>query len=261
MIGVHPRVMSGLVCIPTDNTTVWSSLQGVLNDYILLAPLHTPPAYAAVVDRLRRAIALGVLLPGDRLPAERTLADQLGVSRVTIREALRIMQGEGLLVTKRGSGGTVVSNAARTSGRISEGYHAEVEQVFEFRVAVESMAASLAAARSNPADLEALLACQDAIAESTNVDTFRRADSQFHLSVARMSANNMLEHSIEDARAAAFSWLDLRQFTVFKESSISAHAAIIDAITRNDTHAAARAMTRHIDQARAEVLSALVTPP
>jgi DNA-binding FadR family transcriptional regulator len=236
-------------------------MQGMSNDHILLAPLHTPPAYEAVVDRLRRAIALGILLPGDRLPAERTLAGQLGVSRVTVREALRILQGEGLLVTKRGSTGTVVSDAARTSSRISEGYRAEVEEVFEFRVAVESMAASLAASRSNPSDIEELLACQDAIAASTNVDTFRRADSQFHLSVARLSANSMLERSIEDARAAAFSWLDLREFTVFKESSICAHAAIIDAISRHDADAAARAMRKHIDQARAEVLSALAAPP
>src|SRR4051812_10590345 len=104
------------------------------NDHILLAPLETPPAYAVVVDRLRRAIALGVLLPGDRLPPERTFAERLGVSRVTIREALRVLQGEGLLLTKRGSGGTIVSDAARLSGPINEDYRDEVAEVFEFRV-------------------------------------------------------------------------------------------------------------------------------
>lgn len=227
------------------------------NDHILLAPLQTPPAYAAVVDRLRRAIALGIVLPGDRLPSERTLAEQLEVSRVTVREALRVLQGEGLLVTRRGSGGTVVSAAARTSGPISEHYKAEVGEVFEFRVAVEGMAARLAARRSTPADLDALAGCQAALAASTDVDTFRRADSEFHLKVARMSANAMLEQSIQDARAAAFSWLDMREFTVFQDSSFQGHAEIIDAITRQDPELAASAMERHIEHARGEVLAAL----
>ena len=75
-------------------------------DEFLMRPLVTPSAYAAVVERIRRALALGVLLPGERLPAERALAEELGVSRVTVREALRVLQGEGLLVTKRDSGGT-----------------------------------------------------------------------------------------------------------------------------------------------------------
>jgi DNA-binding FadR family transcriptional regulator len=232
------------------------------NDHILLAPLSTPPAYSAVVDRLRRAIALGIVLPGDRLPSERTLAEQLGVSRVTVREALRVLQGEGLLITKRGSGGTVVSSAARTAGRISEHYRAEVREVFEFRVAVEGMAARLAARHSTAADTEDLQECQRVLAASTNVDTFRRADSEFHLTVARMSSNAMLRRSIEDARAAAFCWLDMREFTVFKGSSLDGHAAIIDAITHHDADAAARAMETHIEHACAEVLAALagVTP-
>lgn len=228
------------------------------NTHILLAPLQTPPAYAAVVDRVRRAIALGIVLPGDRLPSERTLAEQLGVSRVTVREALRVLQGEGLLVTRRGSGGTVVSTAARTSGPISEHYKAEVAEVFEFRVAVESMAARLAARHSTPADIDTLLECQAALVASTNVDTFRRADSEFHLTVARMSSNAMLERSIQDARAAAFSWLDMREFTVFQDSSFQGHAEIIDAITQHDDDMAAKAMERHIDHARGEVLAALV---
>ncbi|WP_340538172.1 FadR/GntR family transcriptional regulator [Nocardioides sp. GXZ039] len=226
------------------------------HDDILLAPLHTPPAYAAVVDRVRRALALGVLLPGDRLPSERTLAEELGVSRVTVREALRVLQGEGLLVTKRGSGGTVVSTPAREVGRVSETLVSEVAEVFEFRVAVESMAARLAAERS-AGDVAKLLDCQDALASSTDVDAFRRADSEFHLSVAHMSANAMLRRSIEDARAAAFSWLDLREFTVFHDSSIRGHAAIIEAISRGDGEAAAAAMVDHISTARGEVLAAL----
>jgi DNA-binding FadR family transcriptional regulator len=231
------------------------------NDHILLAPLDTPPAYAVVVDRVRRAIALGVLLPGERLPSERDFAERLGVSRVTVREALRVLQGEGLLRTKRGSSGTVVADLPRSSGPPQDGYEDEVLEVFEFRLAVEGMAARLAARHSVEADIEVLLACQERMAASTKVDTFRRADSEFHLTVARMSGNGMLERSIQAARAAAFSWLDLRQFTVLQDSSVEGHAAIIAAIAEHDGDAAATAMEHHITNARGEVIAAIAAAP
>lgn len=225
-------------------------------DEILLAPLETSPAYEAVVDRVRRALALGVLLPGDRLPSERTLAEELGVSRVTVREALRILQGEGLLITRRGSGGTVVSETIHTTGELSPDLQRDVAEVFEFRVAVEGMAARKAAERS-AGEVAELIECQQALAVSRSIDEFRRADSHFHLTVARMSANPMLRNAIEDARAAAFTWLDLREFTMFHESSIAGHEAIIDAIAEQDADAAGAAMTAHIETARDEVLRAL----
>lgn len=230
-----------------------------MNDDILLAPLETPPAYAAVVDRLRRAIALGVLLPGERLPSERTLAESLGVSRVTVREALRIMQGERLLVTKRGSGGTVVSAAATSAAaiRVDGDYQVKVREAFEYRLAVEGMAARLAAERGTADDIDALLACQDALRVSEGADDFRRADSTFHLMIAKMSGNTMLRKSVEEARAAAFAWLDLKKFKVLHDSSIRGHAAVIDAIKRRAPDAAAEAMGAHIDDARTEVLAAL----
>ena len=232
-----------------------------VDEEILLAPLRTPPAYAAVVERLRRAVALGFVLPGERLPSERTLAERLEVSRVTIREALRLLQGQGLLVTKRGSGGTVVAAGATSIGRLGEEYKAEVGEVFEYRLAVETMAARLAAQRGSEENIAELLSCQESLAASSDVGSFRRADSEFHLTVALMSGNNMLRQSVEDARAAAFSWLDLRKFHVVHESSIQGHAAIINAITRHDPEEAAAAMAAHIDQAHSEVLAALADPP
>jgi GntR family transcriptional regulator, transcriptional repressor for pyruvate dehydrogenase complex len=226
----------------------------------LLGPLHAPPAYAAVVDRLRRAVALGVLLPGDRLPAERTLAEGLEVSRVTVREALRVLQGEGLLITRRGSGGTTVSPTATSIRPGDSGYDDRLAEVFEVRLAVETMAARLAAQRGLASDVERLVDCQTALAASRDVNSFRRADSQFHLTVASISGNSMLRQMIEDARAAAFAWLDRRRFTVLHESSVRGHAAVIEAIRRHDPEAAATAMGSHIEQAREEVVTALATP-
>ena len=227
-----------------------------MSDEFLLRPLDTPPAYAAVVDRIRRALALGVLLPGERLPAERVLAEEWGVSRVTVREALRLLQGEGLLVTKRGSTGTVVSPTL-TSWEAQGEYDKRMAEVFELRLAVETMAARLAAERVTPQEIQRLQECQRALESSADVHAFRRADSEFHLAVAKISGNGMLSKVVEDVRAAVSSRLDRYDFAVIYESSIRGHALVIDAIGKRDSKGAAAAMEAHIEEARAEVMAVL----
>ncbi|MUL82534.1 MULTISPECIES: FadR/GntR family transcriptional regulator [unclassified Mycolicibacterium] len=227
-----------------------------MSDDFLLRPLDAPPAYAAVVDRIRRAVTLGVLLPGDRLPSERTLAEGMQVSRVTVREALRVLQGEGLLLTKRGSGGTTVSPGVMAAD-LTDDYDGKTAEVFEVRLAVETMAARLAAERGRPADLQWLDSCQDALEASTDIHAFRRADSNFHLAVARMSGNTMLSQVIEDTRASVFSRLDRSNFPVIYESSSRGHADVIAAIKNRDPDAAAAAMAAHIEEARGEVMAVL----
>lgn len=231
-----------------------------MSDDFLLRPVDTPPAYAAVVDRVRRAVALGVLLPGERLPAERALAEGLGVSRVTVREALRVLQGEGLITTKRGSGGTVVSpTAAVLSTAVDdEEYVRRLGDVFELRLAVEAMGAALAAQRGAAAHLDALDSCQEALTASADVHAFRRADSEFHLAIARMSGNAILTQVVEDLRAAAFSRLDREDLAVIHESTIRGHAAVIAAVRARDAAGASDAMTAHIEEARQEVNAVLL---
>lgn len=228
-------------------------------DDFLLRPVDTPPAYAAVVERVRRAVALGVLLPGERLPAERALAEGLGVSRVTVREALRVLQGEGLLTTRRGSTGTVVSPtaAALDSAVGDEEYARRLGDVFELRLAVEAMGAGLAAQRGTPDDLAVLDSCQQALTASADVHAFRRADSEFHLALARMSGNALLVQVTEDLRAAAFARLDRDDLAVIHESTIRGHAAVIAAVRARDAAAASVAMTAHVEEARREVEAAL----
>jgi GntR family transcriptional regulator, transcriptional repressor for pyruvate dehydrogenase complex len=179
----------------------------------------------------------------------------LQVSRVTVREALRVLQGEGLLITKRGSSGTTVSTSV-TGMDIEADYDEKIAEVFELRLAVETMAAQLAAERGDLADISSLDSCQEALEVSGDVHTFRRADSEFHLAIARMSGNTMLRQAIEDARTSVFSRLDQLDFTVIYESSIRGHAAVIDAIKARDPNAAAAAMAAHIEEARDEVIAA-----
>lgn len=231
------------------------------NADVLLTPIDVRPAYAAVVERLRRAIALGAVLPGERLPSERALADSFGVSRVTVREALRVLQGEGVIVTRRGgAGGAVVAVREQSMDEIRDAYRRtrpRIDDVFEYRLAVETMAARLAAERGGAEHLERLRACQAALLASDGIGSFRRADSAFHLAVADASGNAMLRQAIEDARAVAFDTLDIHPFTVLRESSAAGHGAVIAAIERGAPDDAADAMAAHLDQARREVLSVL----
>jgi len=73
-----------------------------------IEPIDFAAAYEVVTERIRRAIHIGSYLPGDKLPPERTLAQQLGVSRTTVREAIRVLEGEGYVMSRRGASGSII---------------------------------------------------------------------------------------------------------------------------------------------------------
>jgi DNA-binding FadR family transcriptional regulator len=218
----------------------------------ILEPVRVLPAHAVVAERLRRSIALGEVLPGERLPAERTLASRMEVSRLTVRAALRELQEEGAIVTRRGgTGGAFVTTRTRA---IDED---RVEQVFEFRLAVETAAARLAAARRDAGDLARVGEHGRALQRSPDAGAFRRADSAFHLAVADASGNPMLRAAIEDARAAAFDAFDAVPFRVLRDTTARGHERVARAIERRDGDAAAAAMAAHLAGARDELLAVL----
>ena len=112
-----------------------------------LDPVATVPAHELVLAQLRRSIHLGHFGAGDRLPPERELARQLGVSRTTVREAVRVLEGEGPVEINRGSsGGISCGRQSRRPGELRRRLR-EFEEIIEFRLAVEPMAARLAAQR------------------------------------------------------------------------------------------------------------------
>ena len=222
-----------------------------------LAPIHVPAAYEHVVARLRRAIWLGELIPGERLPTEREMAEGFAVSRLTIREALRVLQGEGLITIRRGSGGgsTIASKEMTATQRRNALIEArdQLREVHEIRLGIEPLAARLAAERSSAGNIAELRQKQQALLDSTDLASFRRADSEFHLAVAAASGNALLEKSVEDARSTLFIALDLHEFEVVKHTSASAHGDIVDAIAAREGERAAEAMAVHIEQAWAEI--------
>ena len=132
----------------------------------MFEPVQTATTLEETVERLGTAIRLGLLGPGDRLPPERELADQLGIARSTLRQALTSLTESGHLVALRGrGGGTFVSDAPPLAEgsrvQLSEGHWREL---LDFRTAVEVGAAVLAAERARHADLMPLYGHVEAIA-------------------------------------------------------------------------------------------------
>jgi GntR family transcriptional regulator, transcriptional repressor for pyruvate dehydrogenase complex len=172
--------------------------------------IQSPASHVAVADSIRRWIALGVLGPGDRLPAERDLAERLGVGRMTIRQAVRQLAEEGLVSTQRGrSGGTFVLDDPERplpTREISEQMMAALRENYEFRFGVEPMAAKLAAERADDTERWGIRGLAEGDANS--VRAFRALDSRFHLAVANASHNSLIIDAVSRSRTELFAWAD-----------------------------------------------------
>ena len=152
-------------------------------------PLSRPTTFEETVERLGNAIRLGILVPAERLPSERELADQLGISRSTLRQAITTLVQSGHLTSLRGrGGGTFVAQEpplAETSpgGRL----RADWREVLGLRAAIEIGAAALAAERAGPQDVALLRACIARMDAAADFDDYRRADGRFHIAIAQAS--------------------------------------------------------------------------
>jgi GntR family transcriptional regulator, transcriptional repressor for pyruvate dehydrogenase complex len=170
---------------PAENT---SALEAVFK------PVDPPTTFEETVERLGTAIRLGLLAPGTQLPPERDLADQLRISRSTLRQALTTLVQSGHLVSLRGrAGGTFVAEEPPL-GQKQEGevIGEDARAVLDYRVAVETGATVLAAERARDEDLQRLLEFTGRMDEAQRFDDYRRADVRFHIGVAEASRSPKL---------------------------------------------------------------------
>ncbi|WP_175837155.1 FadR/GntR family transcriptional regulator [Burkholderia anthina] len=226
-----------------------------------LQPVEQQPAYGLAVEVLRRQVHLGHLEAAERLPPERSLAEQLGVSRVTLREALRVLEAEGYFVVRRGpQGGTFVNDvdalrelSARRIGRDP----GMVMRVLEFRDANETTAARLAAARRTPTDLSNLEAALKPMRADDAPARLRRAEAMFHLAIGDASHNPLLAKSIEEAHAALFVVPDERGNAALKKRVLDTRERLFAAIRDRRGQDAEEAAKDVIaaDRARMQVLA------
>ena len=228
-----------------------------------ITPVVQTPAHELVADQLQRAIMLGRYLPGDRLPAERTMAEQFGVSRTSVREAIHILVQYGLLEIRRGAtGGAFVQNLIDDGIRqrmvtVARQRKKHYTELAEFRLIIESAAAKLAARNRTQSDLrklqhhvkrmDALFEKAEASGEEQLATRFYAEDTAFHIQIARCSRNPYLLESVEDVRFQMF--LPLGRVVAHVEAHANdVHHEIFEAISNGDESGAAQAMHDHISE-------------
>lgn len=239
-----------------------------VRDRLRFARLEQPRAHEYVAEQLRREIALGLIQVGGRLPSERDLAQLFGVSRVTIQQAVNLLESEGLLRARRGrGGGTFVTEPPLMPGsdqplieRIRRD-RALIAEAVECRKAVEPAAAAAAAKLRTTADLDRMQTLHSKSQSAADDSEFTSIDSQLHLAIAETARNRFLLSTIETVRLVLVDpILILPETPLWQSKSLREHEAILDAIARADASAARRAMEVHIGhtaQSIAALLKAL----
>jgi GntR family transcriptional regulator, transcriptional repressor for pyruvate dehydrogenase complex len=224
-----------------------------------IKPIQQQAAYGLAVEGLRRQIQLSLLLPSERMPAERKLAEELNVSRVTLREALRILETEGYISVKRGSrGGAFVANEETLNKialhRISLDPAAAM-RALEFREAVERVSAHLAAARRTPADLRRFRDSLTAIHTAKTGGELRRAETSFALALAEASHNLHFVHAVEQALSATNLPLITGTILEMCATSEALRRSVANAIESREVDAAEKAILVIIERDRQQFRS------
>lgn len=215
--------------------------------------------YEQVAAALAQAIIEGAHAVGERLPSERDLAAQFGVSRPTIREAIIALELDGLVEVRMGSGVYVRTDKPTLPGATDIGPF----ELFEARRAIESEAAAMAAARISDAALAELttLLAEMETENERNVEMSEDADMRFHLAIARATQNSGMEAAVEmlwaaRARSPQAQALTYKVRAAGVKPRIHEHAAILDALAARDPARARRAMHEHISRVIDQLLKA-----
>lgn len=234
---------------PTASPPAWSRA-----DEALFRPVRAANAFEETVERLLQTVRLGVVAPGQRLPAERELAARFGVSREKLRESLRVLVDAGYLEVRRGRyGGTFVRAAqppgptGARAGAVSRTAE-DLVDTLTFRQVVECGAAETAAARELGAAERRHLSARLAETSAAALADYRRLDSRLHLAVAEVAGSPSLIAAVAEARLRTN---DLLQAIPVLEPNIEhsnrQHEQVVKAILAGDRDSARRRMTEHLE--------------
>ncbi|SCL21548.1 transcriptional regulator, GntR family [Micromonospora rhizosphaerae] len=231
-------------------------------------PVRGGNAFEITVARLVQAIKLGMVRVGERLPAERELAERLQVSRVTLREAIAALRDAGYLESRRGrTGGTFVRSALPASGsgggrpdagELAREMGDRLHDALDFRRVLESGAAALAANRSLSAIERQHLVAALAASRDRDPLTRRVSDSRLHLAVAAASGSPSLAAAVADVQLTLDRLLAaIPVITRNLDHSDAQHTRVVDAILAGDPNGARLVMEEHCD-GTAELLRGLL---
>jgi DNA-binding FadR family transcriptional regulator len=221
----------------------------------MLRPVRAGNAFEETVERLLTVVKLGLIGPGERFPAERELAVRLGISRLTLREAIRELQQAGFVESRRGRfGGTFVTH--RPPGplpgelrRLAREDGDKLTDALTFRLAVEIGAAEvLAQVAAEQATVREILLSRLADVNAASPRDYRRLDTLFHLAIAELTGSTLLAAACADARMRLNDLLNA--IPVLRRNidhTAGQHTAIAAAILAGDPVQARQAVSEHLE--------------
>jgi len=205
-----------------------------------------------VTYQIETAILMGILAEGDRLPREKVLASELGMSPVTLRQSLAALRAKGLIETSRGrSGGSVIRRQielpdAELRAKLRDASTESLRDLGDLSAAISAMSARLAADRADAQNVQYLNALARAYNEATEEKARRRADSRFHVAVSVASQSSRLTAIALQIQAELMTlwWTHPGEADMTARAS-EQHSSIIKAIRDRDADRAAKAAELH----------------
>lgn len=218
-----------------------------------LEPIEQLRAHEYVAEQLRRQIGLHIVPVGGALPPERELSRTFGVGRATVQAAVRLLEAEHLVETRRGRhGGTFV--VGRADDNVAKDYllvrlrrsKTEIHEALAFRREIDRFAASLAAGSRTGDELARIeLADERVLGSTTDVD-FMADDTEFHLAIASAAHNRFVYDAVEQNRLKLNDAITaLPESPLWKRRTATEHASLLSAIRRRRRDDAAEAAERH----------------
>ena len=225
----------------------------------MLRAVRDGKTFEATVEQLASSIRLGVFGLGEHLPPERELAELLGVSRSTVREAIGALRQAGMVQTRRGrGGGTVVVYRAEEPGlgpsaalrrRAAAEDRARLRDVLDYRRVVEPGACALAATRDLTADQRAwLVGSRCAVEQAHDAAAHRVADSRLHLALATLSGSRLLVAAVSEVQREVHEMLvAIPVLAPNITHSNAQHRRVVELVLSGDPEGARSAMEAHCD--------------
>lgn len=215
--------------------------------------------FEQILLQVEEAIIDGRLKPGDRLPAERDLAQTFGVSRASVREALRVLEMFGVINARRGTGpdaGSIVAGSAQNGLESALRLHVGLlriptKDMVEVRAVLEQQAAQKAAERADDKMTSHLHEIVDGMRAATVISDFNELDTEFHVELARVSGNALLPVLMEALRgtmrrAMLEGFERLPDWRAERDHLVGEHERMIGYIEAGDRVAAGAAMQNHV---------------
>jgi len=231
----------------------------------VFSPLSSGGRTEAVIQRITESVALGLLADGEQLPSETELSAQLGVSTVTLREALASLREQGVVETKRGrNGGSFIRapgdpTKAVIRARLAAFSVSDLRDAGDELASVSGMAARLASSRASTDNVRRLLTLAERVAGVSGVGERTRADSRFHIEVAVAAASERLtraEVSLQ-AELGVLLWLPTSTEQEAREAA-DQHRAIAMAISREDADLARQLAEQHVERNTHKLIEARI---